>query len=226
MLSILRGGWNIWQWVIAGQLTGSEWSWQFRATPLRTGMSGHASTLEVEGCDRAERMPRSNAIRSGTKNRVRPVSRQRGSGGATRRFAGGTGIARPRVLNPKSLELLLDEMRLREIDYRALERRSNTPQPPSRRWTVYRFDFVNGQQYVGITQRSASAREAEHISEDRRLTGGSARISKLVAAGVAYELVILATDLTEGEAYEREREEIAKLEDPLNVVGPIKTRHA
>ena len=116
-------------------------------------------------------------------------------------------------------------MRLREIDYRALERRSNTPQPPSRRWTVYRFDFVNGQQYVGITQRSASAREAEHISGDRRLTGGSARISKLVAAGVAYELVILATDLTEGEAYEREREEIAKLENPLNVVGPIKTRH-
>ena len=125
----------------------------------------------------------------------------------------------------EELEPLLDEMRLREIDYRALERRSNTPQPPSRRWTVYRFDFVNGQQYVGITQRSASAREAEHISGDRRLTGGSARISKLVAAGVAYALVILATDLTEGEAYEREREEIAKLENPLNVVGPIKTRH-
>ena len=127
---------------------------------------------------------------------------------------------------PEELKLLLDEMRLREIDYRALERRSDTPQPPSRRWTVYRFDFVNGQQYVGITQRSAGAREAEHISGDRRLTGGSARISKLVAADVAYKLVILKTDLTEGEAYKLEREEIAKLEDPLNVVGPTKTRHA
>lgn len=187
-------------------------------------MSGHASTLEVEGCDRAERMPRSNAIRSGTKNRVKPVEAEK----LWRRHT----ETRRRYWNRKAkgaqseeLEPLLDEMRLREIDYRALERRSNTPQPPSRRWTVYRFDFVNGQQYVGITQRSASAREAEHISGDRRLTGGSARISKLVAAGVAYALVILATDLTEGEAYEREREEIAKLENPLNVVGPIKTRH-
>ena len=115
-------------------------------------------------------------------------------------------------------------MRLREIDYRALERRSETPQPPHRRWTVYRFDFVNGKQYVGITQRSASAREAEHVSGDKRLTGGSARISDLVAAGVAYELIILATDMTEGEAYQLEREKIAELEDPLNVQGPINQR--
>ena len=124
----------------------------------------------------------------------------------------------------EELAQLLDEMRLREIDYRALERRSDTPQPPNRRWTVYRFDFVNGKQYVGITQRSASAREAEHVSGDKRLTGGSARISELVAAGVAYELIILATDLTEGEAYQLEREEIAELEDPLNVQGPINQR--
>ncbi|WP_419922135.1 hypothetical protein [Candidatus Poriferisodalis sp.] len=117
------------------------------------------------------------------------------------------------------LEQLLSEMRLREIDYRALERRSDTPQPPNRRWTVYRFDFVDGKQYVGITQRSASAREAEHVSGDKRLTGGSARISELAAAGIAFELVILATDLTVGEAYEFEREEIAKLENLLNVQG-------
>ena len=120
------------------------------------------------------------------------------------------------------LEPLFEEMRLREIDYRALERRGDTPQPPSHRWTVYRFDFENGQQYVGITQRSARFRETEHISGDRRLTGGSARISDLYAAGVEYELVILATDLTEGEAYEREREEIAKLDRPLNIQGPVK----
>ncbi|MCY3950152.1 MAG: hypothetical protein OXF61_13230 [Acidimicrobiaceae bacterium] len=124
------------------------------------------------------------------------------------------------------LEALLSEMLAREIDYRSLERRSDTPQPPGRRWTVYRFDFENGQQYVGITQRSARAREAEHISGDKRLTGGSARISKLVADGVKYKLVLLATDLTEGEAYELEREEIAKLDNPLNVQGPISRRRA
>jgi len=124
------------------------------------------------------------------------------------------------------LEALLGEMLAREVDYRALERRSDTPQPPGRRWTVYRFEFENGQQYVGITQRSARAREAEHISGDKRLTGGSARISELVANGVKYALVLLATDLTEGEAYELEREEIAKLDDPLNVQGPVGRRRA
>ena len=124
----------------------------------------------------------------------------------------------------RELEALLGEMLAREVDYRALERRSDTPQPPGRRWTVYRFEFENGQQYVGITQRSARAREAEHISGDKRLTGGSARISELVAYGVKYALVLLATDLTEGEAYELEREEIAKLDDPLNVQGPVGRR--
>lgn len=122
----------------------------------------------------------------------------------------------------EELEALLGEMLAREIDYRALERRSDTPQPPGRRWTVYRFDFENGQQYVGITQRSARAREAEHVSGDKRLTGGSARISELVAYGIKYDLVTLATDLTEGEAYELEREEIGKLDNPLNVQGPVK----
>ena len=121
----------------------------------------------------------------------------------------------------REMESLLEEMRQREIDYRALERRSDTPQPPGRRWTVYRFDFENGQQYAGITQRSAWAREAEHTSGDARLTGGSARISELVADGIEYKLVIVATDLTEGEAYELEREQIAKLDLPLNVQGPV-----
>ncbi|WP_419910323.1 hypothetical protein [Candidatus Poriferisodalis sp.] len=88
---------------------------------------------------------------------------------------------------------------------------------------MYRFDFDNGQQYAGITQRSAWAREAEHTSGDERLKGGSARISELVAQGVEYELVIVATDLTEGEAYERERIEIAGLKKPLNVQGPVRT---
>lgn len=124
---------------------------------------------------------------------------------------------------PGEMDALLADMQFREIDYRSLERRSDTPQPPSRRWTVYRFDFENGQQYVGITQRSAGAREAEHVSGDKRLRGGSARISKLVAAGVMYDLKILAVDLTEGEAYELERAEIAKLEKPLNVKGPVRT---
>ena len=127
--------------------------------------------------------------------------------------------------SPEELDALLGEMLAREIDYRALERRSDTPQPPGRRWTVYRFEFENGQHYVGITQRSARAREAEHVSGDKRLTGGSARISELVADGVKYELVTLATDLTEGEAYEREREEIAKLDKPLNIQGPVNRQH-
>ena len=125
---------------------------------------------------------------------------------------------------PEELKALLGQMLAREIDYRALERRSDTPQPLGRRWTVYRFDFENGQQYVGITQRSARAREAEHVSGDTRLTGGSARISELVADGVTYDLATLATDLTEGEAYELEREEIAKLDRPLNVQGPVKSQ--
>ena len=123
--------------------------------------------------------------------------------------------------SPDELRTLLGAMLAREIDYRALERRNDTPQPPGRRWIVYRFDFENGQQYVGITQRSARAREAEHVSGDKRLTGGSARISELVADGVKYDLATLATDLTEGEAYELEREEIAKLPNPLNVQGPV-----
>ena len=127
---------------------------------------------------------------------------------------------------PDELEALLGEMLAREIDYRALERRSATPQPPGRRWTVYRFDFESGQQYVGITQRSARVREAEHVSGDKRLTGGSARISDLVADGVKYDLSTLATDLTEGEAYELEREEIAKLTKPLNVQGPVKSQRS
>lgn len=130
---------------------------------------------------------------------------------------------RRRGTHVRDLRPLFDQMRQREIDYRALERCSDTPQPPSRRWTVYRFDFKNGQQYAGITQRSAWAREAEHTSGDARLTGGSACISDLVAEGVEYELVIVATDLTEGEAYERERIEIARLEQPLNVQGPVRT---
>ena len=40
---------------------------------------------------------------------------------------------------------LLNEERLRlELEYRSLERTTDTPQPPSRRWKVYRFDFANG----------------------------------------------------------------------------------
>lgn len=119
-------------------------------------------------------------------------------------------------LNQRRLDL--------ELEYRSLERRTDTPQPPSRRWKVYRFDFDNGLQYVGITGRIVSSREAEHVSGDERLRGGSARISELVAAGVDYKLKTLAMDLTESEAYELEKEEIAKLEMPLNVKGPIQRR--
>ena len=112
---------------------------------------------------------------------------------------------------------LLNGERLRlELEYRSLERTTDTPQPPSRRWKVYRFDFDNGSQYVGITQRSVAARAAEHTSGHERLTGGSAEISRLVAAGVDYKLCGLATDLTQAEAEEMERSEIAKLPQPLN----------
>ncbi|WP_419842977.1 GIY-YIG nuclease family protein [Candidatus Poriferisodalis sp.] len=130
--------------------------------------------------------------------------------------------ARKAGTDPRELERLAEEMLRLEIEYRSLERVSDTPQPPGRRWTVYRFDFENGQQYVGITQRSAWAREAEHISGDKRLRGGSASISALVARGVRYEHVIVATDLTEGEAYELESRLIAELDRPLNVKGVIR----
>ena len=111
-----------------------------------------------------------------------------------------------------------------ELEYRSLERRTDTPQPASRRWKVYRFSFVNGLQYVGITRRTVSAREAEHVSGDEGLRGGSARISELVAAGVNYKLETLAMNLVESEAYEKESKEIAKLKKPLNVKGPIRPR--
>ncbi len=131
-----------------------------------------------------------------------------------RRLAAGAPKLELGKLNQRRLDL--------ELKYRSLERRGETPQPPSRRWKVYRFSFENGMQYVGITHRLLSVREAEHISGDERLSGGSARISELVAAGVDYELETLAMNLTEGEAYELEREEIAKLDSPLNIHGPVK----
>ena len=65
---------------------------------------------------------------------------------------------------------------------------------------------------------------ATRSATDTRLTGGSARISELVADGVTYDLATLATDLTEGEVYELEREEIAELDKPLNVQGPVKSQ--
>ena len=41
----------------------------------------------------------------------------------------------------------LIEIKLKlELEYRSLELRTETPQPPSRRWKVYRFNFENGQQ--------------------------------------------------------------------------------
>ena len=116
----------------------------------------------------------------------------------------------------------LNGERLRlELEYRSLEQTTDTPQPPSRRWKVYRFDFDNGSQYVGITQRSVAARAAEHTSGSERLTGGSAKISRLVAEGGDYKLCEIATDLTQAEAEEMERSEIAKLPQPLNIKGRI-----
>ena len=115
---------------------------------------------------------------------------------------------------------LLNEERLRlELEYRSLERTPDTHQPPSRQWKVYRFDFANGSQYVGITQRSVAARASEHTSGSERLTGGSAEISRLVAEGVDYKLCTIATDLTQAEAEAMERSEIAKLPQPLNIKG-------
>ena len=115
---------------------------------------------------------------------------------------------------------LLNEERLRlELEYRSLERTTDTPQPPSRQWKVYRFDFDDGSQYVGITQRSVAARASEHTSGSERLTGGSAEISRLVAEGVDYKLCTIATDLTQAEAEAMERSEIAKLPQPLNIKG-------
>ncbi len=117
----------------------------------------------------------------------------------------------------------LNGERLRlELEYRSLEQTTDTPQPPSRRWKVYRFDFDNGSQYVGITQRSVAARAAEHTSGSERLTGGSAKISRLVAEGIDYKLCEIATDLTQAEAEEMERSEIVKLPQPLNIKGRVK----
>lgn len=112
----------------------------------------------------------------------------------------------------------LNERRLAlELEYRSLEAPTDTPQPPSHRWKVYRLAFENGQQYVGITSRLVGIRVAEHVSGGKRLTGGSKEMSQLVAAGVDYEYETLASGLTESEAEELEYEEIAQLSAPLNI---------
>ncbi|WP_423917188.1 hypothetical protein [Candidatus Poriferisodalis sp.] len=117
-------------------------------------------------------------------------------------------------------ELNAAKLRL-ELEYRSLERLTDTPVPPSHRWEVYRFKFETGESYVGITERSVAAREAEHISGGERLTGGSAKISELVAAGVDYELETIAHGLTEGKARALESKEISMQERPLNVHGRV-----
>ncbi|WP_428122317.1 hypothetical protein [Candidatus Poriferisodalis sp.] len=112
----------------------------------------------------------------------------------------------------------LNEKRLTlELEYRSLETPADTPQPPSRRWKVYRLSFENGQQYVGITSRLVGVRVTEHVSGDTRLTGGSKKMSRLVAAGVDYKFETLASGLTESEAEALEYEEIAELTESLNV---------
>ena len=111
-----------------------------------------------------------------------------------------------------------------ELEYRRLEAPSDTPHPPSCRWKVYRLSFENGQQYVGITSRLVEARVSEHVSGDRGLTGGSKEMSGLVAAGADYQYETLASGLTESEAESLEYEEIAKLDNPLNVQGPVNRR--
>ncbi len=98
-----------------------------------------------------------------------------------------------------------------------METSADTPQPPDRRWKVYRLTFENGQQYVGITSRLVGIRVAEHVSGGERLTGSSKAMSKLVAAGVDYGYETLAAGLTESEAEELEYEEIAQLSVPLNI---------
>lgn len=128
---------------------------------------------------------------------------------------------------PEAELLALGEEKVRrELEYRSLERLSDTPVPASHRWSVYRFIFDTGHGYVGITERNVSARAAEHLSGDARLTGGSARISELVAAGVRYKLKVIARELAEGQARALERKEIAKLDKPLNVQGPIRRGQA
>lgn len=67
---------------------------------------------------------------------------------------------------------------------------------------------------------------SEHVSGDKGLTGGSKEMSGLVAAGVDYEYETLASGLTESEAESLEYEEIARLDKPLNVQGPIRRRQA
>ena len=120
------------------------------------------------------------------------------------------------------LRALGEELVQLELAYRSLEQLTDTPPPPSHRYSVYRFMFETGHGYVGMTERSVAAREAEHVSRHERLRGGSKRISALVAAGIEYELEIIKSGLTEGRARALESEERARLDKPLNIQGPGK----
>lgn len=109
-----------------------------------------------------------------------------------------------------------------ELEYRSLEQLTDAPQPPNHSFLVYRYTFENGESYVGMTERSLKARHAEHVSGNARQTGGSAKVYALVADGFKPELTVIESGLTEGQARELERAEIAKLAIPLNIQGPVK----
>lgn len=124
---------------------------------------------------------------------------------------------------PTSDLLRLGEQLVRlELAYRSLELLDDAPQPPSHSFLVYKYTFVTGEAYVGMTERSLKARHAEHMSGNAGQTGGSARVFALVAEGFKSELEVIQRCLTEGQARELERAEIAKLDRPLNVQGPVK----
>ena len=103
---------------------------------------------------------------------------------------------------------------------------------------VYRIAFDDGAAYVGMTGRSVLGRIEEHFGAtgphgtpdyrampiDERMEWGigTFRIVERLAAGVACRVGVLASGLTEDEAGQRERREIAKLTKPLNTAGPVR----
>ncbi|WP_419837932.1 hypothetical protein [Candidatus Poriferisodalis sp.] len=122
---------------------------------------------------------------------------------------------------------------LRELDqdlqklqraYRSLEQLTGTPLPPSHRYLVYRYRFETGEGYVGLTERTLEARHAEHASGNARQTGGSAEVYARIAEGIPYVLEVIEHGLNEGQARELEAAEIAKLDKPLNIQGPVKSQ--
>ena len=84
-------------------------------------------------------------------------------------------------------------------------------------WKVYRLEFDNGDQYVGITSMDISRRLYRHKN---RLSGVNRRVvENLNNKDISSHIRVLSHHVDRASAEEREVEEIGKLTQPLNWHG-------